>query len=174
MPFQLVVEFHARKENGNVDWDSTPILWEESFEDLKSATRAFMEMIPNCSKAHDKFGICNLKGKLVKDGESRSWDWTKIERRWEWERSNECKDWIDRIIKGIKIVINPNTSLIDALVQSKCCSSKMDAQRQIKQNAVKLNEVLIKDINRRITADELSAELILSKGKRFKCQLIKG
>lgn len=64
-------------------------------------------------------------------------------------------------IKEVKIKA---TNIIDALVETKLCTSKSDARRVIKQKGVKINNVIVEDENLQI--EKTSDGILIQKGKR--------
>ncbi len=71
-----------------------------------------------------------------------------------------------------ELTVDTGSLLIDALVQAKFCTSKNDARNQIKQNAVKLNGVVVVDTEKKFVAEDFNSTCILSKGKKSRCKLL--
>ena len=71
------------------------------------------------------------------------------------------------------IEIEPDTSIVKAIVEAGFASSNGQAKTLIAQGGISLNDEKINDISYKITADELDDEPILKKGKKGFCKLIK-
>ena len=71
-----------------------------------------------------------------------------------------------------KVKIEPNTTIVSALVSASFATSKSQAKQLITQGGVSLNDEKITDINFVIDDDLLSQEPILRKGKKGYCKLI--
>ncbi|MDQ7815221.1 MAG: tyrosine--tRNA ligase [Patescibacteria group bacterium] len=62
---------------------------------------------------------------------------------------------------------NPNSKLVDVLVESGLVASKTEARRQIEQGAVKVDDQVATDVNGEVTAGS-----VIQKGKRFFVKLV--
>jgi len=63
-----------------------------------------------------------------------------------------------------------NTNIIKILVEAKLCSSKSDARRVIEQKGVKINDVVVEDVNLEVKKDKNG--VIIQKGKRHFIKII--
>lgn len=71
-----------------------------------------------------------------------------------------------------KLHVGVGSLLLDVLVQAGFCSSRNDARNQIRQDGIKLNNVVINDLGKKICTEDFRPDCILSKGKKFRCMLI--
>jgi tyrosyl-tRNA synthetase len=72
-----------------------------------------------------------------------------------------------------KLHVGVGSLLVDALVRAKACVSRNDARSQIKQRAVKINDIVVIDTERKIFNEDLTVDstCTISKGKRWSCKL---
>lgn len=68
--------------------------------------------------------------------------------------------------------IEPESSILDAIIAAKFADSKGQAKTLITQGGISLNDEKITDISYKITSEMLKNEVILKKGKKGYCKLV--
>ena len=69
--------------------------------------------------------------------------------------------------------IEPDATILNAIIAAKFADSKGQAKTLVAQGGISLNDEKITDISYKITAEMLNEELILKKGKKGYCKLVR-
>ena len=69
--------------------------------------------------------------------------------------------------------IEPDATILNAIIAAKFADSKGQAKTVVAQGGISLNDEKITDISYKITAEMLNEELILKKGKKGYCKLVR-